>query len=370
MVQPGPQPILLVSEQVNSPRYYCKDATHSLEPRLDYEEVARKIGGAVYGQVLRESKLGKPIAHLESKLKLDLGESAYAFLNLERNSLILSTSEKTGLPMAALLSMTKRQNPHILISHHISSHNKKRLFGIWSLYRSFAKILFVSQPQARYATDVLGIPPDRVKFIFDKVDHHFFTPQTREPEEFILSVGNEERDYQSLISAISGTKMKLVIVASSPWSKFRTDISTGPNITILERISYLELRELYARARLVVLPLNDVDYAAGANAALEAMAMAKPLILLESRGLEGYVSHDETGRVISSRNPEDLREAIFRLWEDEPERSRLGTNARQSILDRMNFQVYTETITEILRGYLAEVGREVPQAAEMVNVNR
>ena len=368
MVESGRQPIVLVSEHINSPRYFLSEDASAVEPRLDYREIARKVDGEIYG--LDESALGGLTLRFERMLKLDLSEALLAYSRIGNSNLILSTSEKTGLPMAALWALSRQDNPHVLISHHISSPNKKRLFSIWPLYRSFSKIIFVSRSQARYATEILGLPQDRVKFTFDKVDHHFFAPQNRTPEDFILSVGNEERDYSTLISALSGSNIRLVIVASSPWSKFRSDSSPKANVTILDRITYLELRELYARARMVVLPLNDVDFAAGANAALEAMAMAKPLILLDSHGLEGYVSHDQTGWILPGKNPAALREAILMLWDDSASRARLGANARQAVLDQMNMQIYTEKIAETVQGCLIEFNLEISKAASMVNVHR
>jgi glycosyltransferase involved in cell wall biosynthesis len=250
--------------------------------------------------------------------------------------------------MASLLALTRQNKPHILISHNISSRNKSRLFRLWPLYKSFSNFIFVSKPQERYAIDVLGIHPSRVTFTYDNIDHQFFAPRETESEDFILAIGNEQRDYQTLFAALRGTNLKLVVGASSPWSSSKHKIVSDPNVIQLGRISYTELREVYSRARLVVLPLRDVDYAAGANATLEAMSMGKSLIATESRGLEGYVSHDETGWLVPPGDVKRLRDRILSLWDNPATRNRLGANARDAVVSRMNMQIYVDTITEMI----------------------
>ena len=67
-------------------------------------------------------------------------------------------------------------------------------------------------------------------------------------------------------------------------------------------IPFTELRALYDAARLVVVPLRPVDYAAGVNGLLEAMAMAKPVILTQTSGiLKATVTAQETGLYASLR---------------------------------------------------------------------
>jgi glycosyltransferase involved in cell wall biosynthesis len=192
-----------------------------------------------------------------------------------------------------------------------------------------------------------------VDFVYDKVDHRFFHPFGDETLDFVLVVGQEQRDYKTLVQALSGTGIRLVVVASSPWSTSGCDTSGLGEATVLSHIPYRELRSLYSQARLVVAPLFDVDYAAGANAVLEAMAMGKPLVVSRSTGITDYVVHGETGLYVAPRNAAELRDAVLFLWENPQERLRLGCNARQAVEEGMNLDCYVDRVAEIVRNVAA-----------------
>ncbi|MCJ7657726.1 MAG: hypothetical protein MUO67_01105 [Anaerolineales bacterium] len=81
----------------------------------------------------------------------------------------------------------------------------------------------------------------------------------------ICSVGLERRDYPTLIEAVRGLDLQLVIAAASPWSK-QADSTQGqdlPSNVTVKRFTQYELRDLYARSRFMVMPLYDVPFQAG-----------------------------------------------------------------------------------------------------------
>ncbi len=192
----------------------------------------------------------------------------------------------------------------------------------------------------------------RVDFLFDKVDHLFFQPVNNEDGNYILAIGQEQRDYKTLIDAIDGTGIKLIIVASSPWSKFNLEIAENPNVTLVRKIPHTELRDLYNGAKLIVVPLFENNYGAGLNTMLESMAMAKPLIISNTSGINNYILHEETGLYVTPGKPDELKDCILMLWESAERRQRLGFNARQSIEENMNIDIYVERIVEIIGGYI------------------
>jgi glycosyltransferase involved in cell wall biosynthesis len=186
--------------------------------------------------------------------------------------------------------------------------------------------------------------------VYDKVDHRFFSPSLEKPGDYLLAVGREQRDYQTLIEAISGTNINVLIIAFSPWSTSSSAVTgqAPENIQVCGQVTYNTLRELYAGARLVVVPLFDVDYAAGVNSVLEAMAMAKPAIVSSTQGIADYIQEAETGMYVPCGDPEALRETILSLWENAHEQMRLGSNARQAVVESMNLDIYVDRIASIV----------------------
>ncbi len=343
-------PLVLVSNRVKNLDQYQQEYVDDLAPRLDYIEIAQQLGGEISGYNLFNSIWYSWGRKIEKSIKLDLIESIHTTFHLSRHNVVLSSSEKAAIPLAMFLSLVRRRMPHIVIAHHLSSINKIRLFRVWKLYHQFTHIICVCTAQADYAVKQLGIPPANVDFIYDKVDHLFFRPQTLDDGgDYVLAVGQEQRDYDTLLKALSGTPLKLVVVDSSPWSTHVTNLSPGKGVTVLKNISYVALRSLYAGARLVVTPLRPVNYAAGANAVLEAMAMAKPLIVSRTEGIRDYIIHGETGLFVPPLDDKMLQDSILSLWDDAKMQKRLGENARQIVEEKMNLDIYVNHVVRIVQ---------------------
>lgn len=336
-------PLILVSNRVSA-------ESPADAPRMDYLEITHALGGELMGYDLSDGAWYRRVRQIETKVKLDLVEAWTAARRSRQHSVIVSLSEKLALPLAVLLQ-TRPHVPHVVIGHKLSSGLKTRVFQTWKLHEQFDQLICVSRAQAKYAIHQLGMPAERVHFVYDKVDHVFFRPQPQVPEgDYILAVGQEQRDYQTLLRAVRDTGFKLIVVASSPWSTSEIDISAGHvQAEVRSRIPFTELRDLYAGAKMVVVPLFDVDYAAGVNAALEAMAMGKPLIISKTEGIEDYIVPGETGLYVTPGNADDLRSTIQSLWDVPVERQRLGTNARQVVDSGMNLDHYVQRVVEIVQ---------------------
>jgi glycosyltransferase involved in cell wall biosynthesis len=347
-----PVPLVLVSNSVTPLNQYQWEVDNDLSPRVDYLEIAKKIGGETLGYENHKGPWYKPIRDIENRLKIDFIEAFRTAKKFSEFNLYLSASEKSGIPLSFLMSALREEAPHILIGHHLSSIPKTRLYKYWKFREHVSHVICVSQAQADFAVNSMKFPVSSVDFIFDKVDHKFFHPEDNENGDYILAIGQEQRDYKTLIEAIDGTDIHLVIVASSPWSQFNLEIVEKPNVTLVSKIPYTELRDLYNGAKLVVVPLFENSYGAGLNTLLEAMAMAKPLIITKTEGIDNYVQNSETGLQSSPEDSLELKEHILRLMSDSKDRMRLGSNARQVIEDQMNIDFYVENIVEIISSYI------------------
>jgi glycosyltransferase involved in cell wall biosynthesis len=343
-------PLILVSNPIQPNGSQRPANSQDRCPRQDYVEIAQRLGAKLIGY---DSFAGagwyRWAREIERHLKLDVVEARVAATRLSSHQAVLSTSEKMAIPLAVWLRLRGREIPHVVIAHKLSSGYKTTVFRWSKLHQSFSRLICVSRPQSDFAVNQLGFARSAVRFIHDKVDHRFFRPLCVDAEDYILVVGREQRDWQTLLQATSATGLKLVIVASSPWSTSRLDLVKAGGVRVLKYVPYVELRNLYARARLVVLPLRDVDYAAGVNTALEAMSMGKPLVLSRTQGIQDYVVHGETGMYVTPYNPLELRDTILWLWERSRQRERLGANARAAVERYMNLDLYAERVAQVVR---------------------
>ncbi|MBV7332999.1 glycosyltransferase family 4 protein [Chloroflexi bacterium TSY] len=341
--------LILVGNQLKKHTQPSSGQECDHEPRRDYVEIGRRLGSTLVSYDLSNAIWYSWVRQVEMVAKLDFVEAAYALARYSGHNIVYSTSEKLAIPWAILSSIIKAEQPHIVMAHRLSSSFKKQFFRMWPIHKTFSHVISNSHAQIDYAVNRLGLPESRADFVYHNVDQQFFRPLALDVEDFILTVGLEQRDYELLFQALTGTNIRLVVVASSPWSTRGIDIASTANVTVLSHIPYTELRSLYARARLVVVPLFDIDYAAGSTTLLEAMAMGKSVIVTQTKGIADYVIHDETGVYVPPADANALREAILSLWHCPIKQHRLSMNARQVVEESMNIDVYADKVTAIMQ---------------------
>ena len=312
-------------------------------PRVDFIEIANAPGGFLS----YPPPGGGLAARLEEKTASDWRQ-AWAAARSDAD-VYLSLSEKVGLPLALL---GRKRRPHVLLAHHLTSARKRAFQRRTGYLRRFDRVIVLCRTQEAYLREEVGLAPDRVRFVYDKVDHRFWSPPDGGADGgYILSVGRERRDYETLMEAVRPLSVPTVIVASSPWSRQGDghDGDIPSNVTLRRGLSYPDLRALYAGARLVVVPLEaGCDYAAGVNAVLEAQAMRKPLIVTHTPGIADYVEDGRTARVVPAGDPAALRAGITGLLGDEAERARLAASARRVVEDGRNLDTYVQAVTGIV----------------------
>ena len=161
------------------------------------------------------------------------------------------------------------------------------------------------------------------------VDTDFYCPQPARLEGYVLSVGDDGgRDYQTLLTAAAGLDIDLTIKTSQPLAP--SNDSRARIRQVSERLSYADLRTLYAGSAFVVVPLTAHPHnASGVNAVQEASAMGKALIVSDSDGVRDFVRPGETCLAVPAGDPPALAAAIRRLQDEPDTRRRLGDNARR-----------------------------------------
>lgn len=65
----------------------------------------------------------------------------------------------------------------------------------------------------------------------------------------------------------------------------------------------------------------------------EYLAMGKPVVATNLKGISQIIKHGENGLLVEPNNPDEVTEAILRIYKDPELRSRLEQNARKSVLE-------------------------------------
>lgn len=337
-------------------------------PLPDYAAMAAAFCADVLDTRLAE-QAGGLAGRLLGRVAGRNAQLAWATFRLRRHyDVLFSDGEQVGIPLALLLKLAHpwgARPRHVMISHILSTPQKTPFFDLLGLQSHVDTFVTYATWQQRFIRERWDLPVHRVVFTPFMVDADFFSPQragsqplrlpegvTRSGEPVICAAGLEFRDYPTLMEAVRGLPVQVVIAAASPWSR-REDSTAGqaipPNVHV-DRFTQAELRELYAQSAFVVLPLYDVAFQAGVTALLEAMAMEKAVICSRTPGQTDVVVEGETGLYVQPEDPAALRGAISYLLEH-PELAReMGEAGRRRVTGEMDLQRYVQRLLPHVRG--------------------
>lgn len=313
-------------------------------PRLDFLEITR----ALEGQLCTPTG-GRGLLAVVDRVTARLGQWRLAASALPHHpSVVVSLAEKTGMAVALV---HPRRTPQVVVAHRLTTGRRRAFQQATGWLRRVDRVVVLSRPQEAYLRNEVTLPPERVRFVYDKVDHHFFRPSGEPDEGYVLSVGQAGRDHSTLLRALAGLSVPAVLVASSSWGAEVKDLEeVPPNVTLQRGVSFDELRRLYDRCSLVVVPLMaGLEFAAGVNVVLETMAMGKPLVVTATPGLAGYIEDGATGRLVPPGDPGALRSVIRELLDDRSQAQALGSRARHVVEAGRNLDTYVATVAAIAR---------------------
>jgi glycosyltransferase involved in cell wall biosynthesis len=161
-----------------------------------------------------------------------------------------------------------------------------------------------------------------------------------------------------LIDAVNGLDVKVDIAAGSPWidGELRPTRPLPANVTWQKRNRY-DLRELYSKSALAVVPILQNEYQTGIATILEMMSMGKCVIATRTRGQTDTIVDGETGVYVPPSDPMALRRAIEQLLGNPDEAARIGRNARRFIEDNASLDHFvTRVVQAVWAGHRARFG--------------
>jgi glycosyltransferase involved in cell wall biosynthesis len=315
------------------PEYLRLEERHGLE-LLDWTRLGPNATG-------RSPRLS--VTHTRAALRL-----------LDRHDAVVSDGEHVGIPLALGMRLRGFRTPHLMLGHHLTTRAKRPLFRVLRPQERISRILVHSSRQLELAPAELGIPRDRLALLPYHADTGYWAPQPLAEERLVLAVGREHRDYATLAAACGDVPgLRVRVAAGSLFSPDArgSDPQGWPANFDVGFADHAALRDLYALASVVVVPLVESNFQAGVTTIVEAMAMARPVVVSATAGQRDIVEDGVTGLMVPPGDPTALREAVERLLADPAERRRLGAAARQAAVERFGLDVYVDRLAE----HLAEI---------------
>lgn len=342
-------------------RHPEEETLRKLEAANEYPRVTL-YQEALNSDMLDEHYLAKvPFVRrvLYALLPTFLAQVLEAWSVLKRYDAVVSWGERYGLPLAVIMKLTGRTVPHVGIFGWPAK-------GLKALMLKFAqshchRLIMWSTVQKKKVIEELHVPPDRIDFIKWPVDEKFFRPIEQETD-MICAVGSEMRDYPTLLAALKGLSIPCHIAAgtlvekNSKWVQAaERHNDTPPHVTIGKK-SLVELRELYARSRFVVIPLHETETDNGVTCILEAFAMGRPVICSRTIGQVDVIEEGVTGLFVPVGDADALRSAIVFLWNNPERAAEMGRAARAYIERFATLEQFVTNVRASITKAMNDVG--------------
>lgn len=252
-----------------------------------------------------------------------------------RDADVIVTPLATLLPLFARL---RRRPRVVLVAYHLVSAwdragDLRRRVQRASLAAA-AGILTSSEAARERLVARTGLPAHHVRTATLGVDAGWWQPSPLPGEGYVLAVGRDlARDYETLARAVEGTDTRCVVAAKEENLR---GVRIPDNLEVRLNVGADEVRELYAGARCVVVPVRPESDPRGTEnsgtvALLEAMACERPVVVSERPYLRDYVS-ESTAVTVPPADPAALRAGIERVLGDDATASSLAASARASVL--------------------------------------
>lgn len=274
------------------------------------------------------------------------------FPHLKDYDAIVTWEANTALPVAflrSLFSHSAQASPPLIILNFVLKG--RPIYDFIPLVRfamrSVNRITCLSEREIQAYAKVLNYPLERCQKLQGPFRDFFEEDAPSLANgDYIFSAGRSQRDYRTLIEAVRGLDVEVVINARNFDLK---DLQAPENVTLNSYLPFDDYLNLLKQARFVVLPLKEEQHAAGETFMIQAMTAQKAVVVSKTYSSHEMIEHGVNGLLVPPADPLALRQAIQTLLGNPELALQIGQKARQDYLTRWSFPIVSQQIDEILK---------------------
>ena len=276
-----------------------------------------------------------------------------------RSDLILSTVDTVGIPLVFFKWPGLIRRPLVYVSiglperiQTITAHGIQRIYR--NAFQHVDRFIAYGWEEALWIRRWMELPEDSPKVVFMPfgVDSDYFSPRPENIQSVdVLTIGADpQRDYKTLFWIASRhPRVTFRVIASKDLAAGFT--SVPGNVEILVDIPFPEIRDHLATARVVALPIHENTYSAGTTTLLQAMAMARPVVVSNTGAIrKGYELEDGLNcRLVPPGDQAVFESALMTLLDDVDAATRIGLAARNTIETHLTWPLFENRLFNILK---------------------
>jgi glycosyltransferase involved in cell wall biosynthesis len=271
-----------------------------------------------------------------------------------RTDVIVSTVDTVGIPLLLLQRAGFVRVPLVYVAIGLPERlDRLRGERVRTLYagsfRRAAAIVTYAESEAEWLRGWLG-SSGNVVFIPFGVDTKVFRPSERNSEFDVVSVGADpHRDFDLLITlAERRPELTFHLVTSREHQRSLGQVPS--NVTVESDVPLDTVRNRLAAARVVALPVRDNSYSGATTTLLQAMAMAKPVVVSQTDAIaSGYGLEDGVNvRLVPPGDVTAFEQTLLEMLAGANAATALGIRARETVERSLTWERYTNTLWELL----------------------
>jgi glycosyltransferase involved in cell wall biosynthesis len=262
---------------------------------------------------------------------------------------IVAWEANTALPLAFLRSLNHRRTPPLVVLNFVLKGRPVLDFLplVRFAMRGIDQVTCISQAEIIAYAQLLNYPIERCARLQGPFRDYFEGAQDDPPlGDYIFSAGRSHRDYATLIDAVRGLPVQLIINARDFNVK---GLHPPSNVKINPFLDFDVFLTMLRNARFVVAPLKPAQHASGETFIMQAMTARKAVIASRTASTAEIIEPGVNGLLVPPGDAGELRTAIQDLLDHPDKAQRLGATARQHYLERWSFPVVARQVDRLLQ---------------------
>jgi glycosyltransferase involved in cell wall biosynthesis len=320
---------------------------HNLERAGRPPEWARAVGGGLKRVLEAAGGYGGDFATVLASLRV-----------ANRADVVLSTVDTVGIPLMLLKRFGRVRPPLVYVAiglperlARLRSERVRRLYA--SALGTCAAVVAYSEKEAddirRWVEQYGGSA--RVEFVPFGVDPRAFAAGGGATAgDGVVSVGADpHRDFDLLLRVAS--RMPDVAFRIVTTADHARALPPAPaNVSLEQDLSFEEMRQRLAGARLVALPVRENSYSGATTVLLQAMALEKPVVVTRTSAIaSGYGLVDgENVRLVEPGDEQGFERALAGVLRDDLHARALGVSARATVERDLGWERYVDRLESLL----------------------
>jgi glycosyltransferase involved in cell wall biosynthesis len=276
---------------------------------------------------------------------------------LNRADVVLSTVDTVGIPLMLLARGHVVRRPFVYtaigLPERLVQLRSRRMELLYAqALGTAAAILTYSEHEA----DVLarwtaerGVDA-RVEFVPFGVDVEAFRPTGVPADIDVVSVGADpHRDFELLL-AVAEAQPETSFLVVTTGDRIRALERRPANLTVESDLPFDEMRRRLERARVVALPVLENSYSGATTVLLQAMALAKPVVVTRTAAIaSGYGLEDgHNVRLVAPGDAAGFERVLADVLGDDAGGAALGEQARATVASGLTWAGFVGRIEELL----------------------